>query len=149
LGTPEHGHRVMRSRISAHDASPIDGTARKYHASVGLRLRAIGRSLAIASAALLVLCVLAGARPVYARHQLRCIDGYAAHPVGVMAGVYQCQAQGPSRAEWPQVVTTQDEVGLYLTNLNVRVFHFDFVRHTYDLFALDVPYSPRSSGSAR
>jgi hypothetical protein len=58
-----------------------------------------------------------------------------------MGGIYQCQAQGPSRADWPQVITTQDEVGLYLTNLQVRVFHFDFVQGTYLWLALGVRLS--------
>jgi len=100
------------------------------------------RTFAIALCLVLVFGFLAGARPVFAYRELRCDPGYTAHPKGLSSGVYQCEARlpDPTAIQWPQVVTTQDEVGLYLTNLHIRVFHINFVSGTYHWFALGVLY---------
>jgi hypothetical protein len=87
---------------------------------------------------------VSGARPVFARQQLDCGTGYYAQPASILAGVYQCQLRplrGPTSLgdEPRQIVTTRDEVGLYLTYLQVRVFDIDFVRGTYHWLAVGVP----------
>ena len=104
------------------------------------------RSLAVALLVLVVLGFTTGARPVFARGQLDCGTDYYAQAVTIIDGVYQCRPK-PLRlpplsgVELPQVVTTRDEVGLYLTNLQVRVFDIDFVQGTYHWLAFGVPFS--------
>jgi hypothetical protein len=108
------------------------------------RVSRIFRSLIVALVGLAVFGFAAGARPVFAYRELDCGPGNYAQPASILAGVYQClpRAGAPS---WlpppPQVVTTRDEVGLYLTRLQVRVFHVDFVEGTQYGPALGVPFS--------
>ncbi|HUQ42566.1 MAG TPA: hypothetical protein VM052_08695 [Candidatus Limnocylindrales bacterium] len=42
---------------------------------------------------------------------------------------------------FPQVVTTSDEVGLYLTNVQMRVFDIDYAHGTHHWLAFRVPLS--------
>jgi len=77
--------------------------------------------------------LLVGARPVFAYQELRCEKGYFARPVGIASGAYNCEPRPPSlppTADLPEVVTVRDEVGLYLTRLDIRVFHINFVAGT-------------------
>lgn len=102
------------------------------------------RSLTIALVVLVVFGFATGARPVFARGQLDCGSGNYAQGVGIMDGVYQCLTLAhlpPGVQPPPQIVTTQDEVGLYLTNVQVRVFDIDFVQGTYHWLAFGVPFS--------
>jgi hypothetical protein len=101
------------------------------------------RSVAIALGALVLFGFTAGARPVYAYHELRCAPGYTARPVSI-APVFQCRPAIPDQAaiQWPQVVATQHEIALYLAKLRIRVFHIDFVWGTSHWFAFDVAPPP-------
>ncbi len=102
------------------------------------------RSLTVALVVLVVFGFATGARPVFARGQLDCSSGNYAQSVTIIDGVYQCLplAHWPPGVQVPpQVVTTRDEVGLYLTNLQVRVFDIDFVQGTYHWLAFGVPFS--------
>jgi hypothetical protein len=58
-----------------------------------------------------------------------------------IAPVYQCRPPipDPTVIQWPQVVTTEDRVALYLANLRVRVFDIDYVWGTHYWLAFDVP----------
>lgn len=108
------------------------------------RVWRVVRSLTVALAILVVFGFATGARPVFARGQLDCGSGYYAQGVGIMDGVYQCLPLAhwpPSVQPPPQVVTTRDEVGLYLTNVQVRVFDIDFVQGTDHWLAFGVPFS--------
>ncbi len=100
--------------------------------------------MAVGLAVLVVFSFATGARPVFARQQLDCGLGNYAQSVGIIGGIYQCRPQPlhtPSGIRPPpQVVTTRDEVGLYLTNLQVRVFDIDFVQGTYHWLAFGVPF---------
>jgi hypothetical protein len=104
------------------------------------------RSLTIALLILVGFGVTTGARPVFARAQLDCGLGRYAQSVTIMDGIYQCRPK-PVRLpplvtnQLPQVVTTQDEVGLYLTNVQVRVFDIDFVQDTRHWLAFGIPFS--------
>jgi hypothetical protein len=101
------------------------------------------RTVALALALVIAFGFVAGARPVYAYRELRCSPGFTAQPVSI-APVYQCRPAipDPTAIQWPQVVATQHEIGLYLANLRIRVFHFDFVWGTTYWFAFDVPSPP-------
>jgi len=110
---------------------------------MGRRIRSALRSFAIALGLVVVFGFAAGARPVYAHSELRCAPGYTAQPVSI-APVYQCRPAilDPDVIQWPQTVTTRDEVGLYLANLRIRVFHINFVWGTSLWFAFDIPPAP-------
>jgi len=110
---------------------------------MGRRVRTALRSFAIALGLIVTFGLAAGARPVYAHSELRCTPGYTAQPVSI-APVYQCRPAmlDPGVIQWPQTVTTRDEVGLYLANLRVRIFHIDFVWGTDHWFAFDVSAPP-------
>lgn len=93
------------------------------------------RSFALALALVAAFAFLVGARTVYAHRELRCEEGYFPRPVGLASGVYECEPRPlrlPHSVEVPEVVTLQDEVGFYLTRLQVRVFYIDFVAGTHD-----------------
>jgi hypothetical protein len=98
--------------------------------------------------ALLVLVVIGfatGAKPLFVRGQLDCGLGFYAQGVTIIDGVYQCRPKPlrlPPRVdvELPQVVTTRDEVGLYLTNVQVRVFDIDYVLGTHHWLAFGVGF---------
>ncbi len=110
---------------------------------MGRRIRTALRSFAIALGAVVLFGFIAGARPVYAYHELRCAPGYTAQPVSI-APVSQCRPANPDPTviQWPQVVTSQHEVALYLARLRVRVFEIDFVWGTSHWFAFDVAPPP-------
>ncbi len=110
---------------------------------MGRLVRTTLRSLAIAVAIVLAFAYAAGARPVFAYSELRCTSGYTAQPVSI-APVYQCRPPipDPTTIQWPEVVTTEDEVALYLANLRVRVFDIDFVWGRYYWLAFDVSAPP-------
>ena len=106
------------------------------------RIRRVGRPFAIVVASLATLAIITGARPTYAYQQLQCERGYQPQSAGP-SGLYWCQPR-PTAApdsDRPDPVTTQHEIGLYLTNLRIRVLHVDFVSGDFQGFALDVPYS--------
>jgi len=91
------------------------------------------RSFAVALALVVAFALLVGARPVFAYEELRCEEGHFPRPMGLAGGVYQCEQRPlslPPSVELREVVTVRDEVGLYLTRLDVRVFHIDFVAGT-------------------
>lgn len=103
------------------------------------------RSLAVAVLVLVVFGFTTGAKPVFARAQLDCGLGNYAQAVTIIDGVYQCRPiplrlPPLSGVELPQVVTTRDEVGLYLTNAQVRVFDIDYVQDTHLWLAFGVPF---------
>ena len=110
---------------------------------MGRRIRTTLRSFAIALAFVAAFALAAGARPVYAYSELRCAPGYTAQPVSI-APVFACRPAipDPTVIQWPRVVATRHEIGLYLANLRIRVFHIDFVWGTSLWFAFDVPPAP-------
>ena len=110
---------------------------------MGRHIRTALRSFAIGLGLVVAFGLAAGARPVYAHSELRCAPGYTAQPVSI-APVYQCRPAipDPDVIQWPQTVTTRDEVGLYLANLRIRIFHIDFVWGTDHWFAFDVSAPP-------
>jgi hypothetical protein len=85
----------------------------------------------------------AGAKTVFVYSELRCAPDYVAYPVSI-AYAYDCRPPSPepTTIQWPAVVTTRDEVGLYLANFRVRVFHIDFAAGTDYWLAFDVPAPP-------
>jgi hypothetical protein len=98
----------------------------------------------VAVAVVLVFGFATGARPVFARQQLDCGTGYYVQSVSILDGFYQCRPRplrGPTSLgdQLPQIVTTRDEAGLYLTNLQLRVFNIDFVQDRHEWLALGVP----------
>ncbi len=101
------------------------------------------RAFAIALAFVIALGFAAGARPVYTYRELRCAPGYTAQPVSI-APVSVCRPANPDATaiQWPQVVATQHEIALYLTNLRVRVFDIDFVWGTSHWLAFDIAPPP-------
>jgi len=101
------------------------------------------RAFTISLALVVAFGYAAGARAVFAYNELHCQPGLTAQPVSI-APVFVCRPQfpDPTTIQWPQVVTTQDEVGLYLANLRIRIFHIDFVWGTDHWFAFDVPAPP-------
>ena len=106
------------------------------------RIRRVGRAFAIVVASLVTLAIITGARPTYAYQQLQCERGYQPQSAGP-SGLYWCQPRplaAPDAAR-PDPVTTQHEVGLYLTNLDIRVFHVDFVSGDLQGFALGIRYA--------
>jgi hypothetical protein len=110
---------------------------------MGRRLRTALRSIAIALCAVVLFGVVAGARPVYGYHEMRCDPGYTAQPVSI-APVSVCRPANPdpTAIQWPQVVATQHEIALYLANFRVRVFHIDFVWDRSEWLAFDVAPPP-------
>ena len=96
---------------------------------------------AVALLSLVLFGVITGARPVFAYHELRCPEGQMARGVSLAAWVVRCEPVSPGLPPSftpPRTATTQDEVGLYLTNLQMRVFHIDFVAGTYEGVAFGV-----------
>ncbi len=92
------------------------------------------RSVAIALLIVVALSLITGARPVSAYREMRCEPGYFPRSITLVSGVYVCEPRPvnrPGPIELPETVTVQDEVGLYLTRLQIRVFHFNFVAGTY------------------
>jgi hypothetical protein len=104
------------------------------------RIRKTFRASATALALLVAFGFAAGARSVFAHSELRCTSGYTAQPVSI-APVYQCRPAiaDPTVIQWPQVVTTEDRVALYLANLRIRVFDLDYVWGRHYWLAFDVP----------
>jgi hypothetical protein len=109
---------------------------------MGRRIRTTVRAILISLALVLAFGYAAGARSVFRYSELRCASGYTAQPVSI-APVYQCRPPipDPTVIQWPEVVTTEDEVGLYLANLRVRVFDIDFAGGSSHWFAFNVPPS--------
>ena len=107
---------------------------------MGGRIRTTLRAILIALALVLAFGYAAGARSVFRYSELRCAPGYTAQPVSI-ARVYQCRPPipDPTVIQWPDVVTTEDEVGLSLANLRIRVFDIDFAGGTSHWFAFNVP----------
>ena len=86
----------------------------------------------------------AGIRPVILFTEFKCPSGYVQRPVGLIGGVYACQQPGPIPADEVGVNptiggTTQRELGLFLANLHVRLFDFNFEQDNYLWFAVGVP----------
>lgn len=110
---------------------------------MGRRRRTALRSITITLGAVALFGLVAGAKPVYAYHQMRCDPGYTAQPVSI-APVFACRAANtdPTAIQWPQAVATQHEIALYLAKLRVRVFHIDFVWGTSGRLAFDVAPPP-------
>jgi len=97
------------------------------------------RSFAFALALVAAFAFLVGARPVFAYRELQCEVGHFPRAKGLASGVYVCEPRPPSLPPSVEVpVTIRDEVGLYLTRLDVRVFHIDFVAGTWHGPALGV-----------
>ena len=106
------------------------------------RVRTALRSVAIALGAVVLFGFAVGARPVYAYQELRCAPGYTAQPVSIAAVACRPESPDPTAIQWPDVVTTRDEVALYLANLRVRVFDIDFAAGTQHWLAFDVSAPP-------
>ena len=108
------------------------------------RIRRTGRAFVIALVLVVAFGYAAGAKTVFVYSELRCAPGYVAWPVSIASYAYECRppAPDPTTIQWPAVVTTRDEVGLYLANMRVRVFHIDFVAGTEHWLAFDVPSPP-------
>jgi len=75
----------------------------------------------------LVLALFAlGVRPVVDYRDLACADGYGARPVSIAYWAVQCQAND-EHMTWPRSVPIARDVGLFLANVDLRVFHVDFL----------------------
>src|SRR5438067_8713935 len=97
------------------------------------------RTFAIAVVLVVAFAYAAGAKPMFAYSELRCAAGYTAQPASPIG--YECRPSmpDPTTIQWSAVVTTQDEVGLYLANPRVRVFHIDFASGVQEWLAFGVP----------
>ncbi len=100
------------------------------------RIRKTFRAFVIALALVVAFAYVAGARTVFVYREFRCAPGYVAS--------YECRppAPDPTAIQWPEAVTTRDEVALYLANFHVRVFHMDFAAGTTYWLAFDVAAPP-------
>jgi hypothetical protein len=110
---------------------------------MAVRIRRTARAFGVALVLVVAFGYAAGAKTLFAYSELRCAPGYTAQPASIIS--YECRPAwppDPTTIQWPAVVTTQDEVGLYLTNLRVRVFHIDFVSGVEYWLAFDVPPPP-------
>jgi hypothetical protein len=94
---------------------------------------------------LVAVAYVVGFKPVITWAEIGCPPGYSEQPVSIMGGVFWCVP--PGRA--PQVElqslpmgSRQRQVGLYLANLNVRVFDCDFEQGNCLWLASNVPPSP-------
>ena len=104
------------------------------------RIRRTARAVGVTLVLLGAFAYGTGAKPFFAYSELRCPAGYTAQPASVMS--YECRPASPpdpTTIQSSAVVTTQDEVGLYLANPRVRVFHMDFVSGVEEWLAFDVP----------
>jgi hypothetical protein len=106
------------------------------------RIRRTVRAFAIALVLVVAFGYAAGAKTVFVSSELRCASGYTAQPASLIS--YECRPaiSDPTTIQWRQVVTTRDEVGLYLANLRVRVFDIDFASGTEHWLGFDVPAPP-------
>src|SRR5687767_2867867 len=98
------------------------------------RMPRLLRSVAIALLVIVAFSLMTGARVISAYRELRCEPGYWPRGMTLMSGIYRCEPRPvnpPEPVELPQVAVAQDEFGLYLTRLQVRVFYIDFVGGTY------------------
>ena len=98
------------------------------------------RATAVTLLVIAVAAFVLGARVVAKRDVFRCEDGSVAVPVGIMDGVYQCQTL-PDNSGRRQTVMTRDEVALYLTNVQVRVFDLDFASGVHHWVEFGIPFS--------
>jgi hypothetical protein len=106
------------------------------------RIRRTVRAFGIALLLVVAFGYAAGAKTVFVSSELRCAPGYTAQPASLIS--YECRpaVSDATTIQWRPVVATRDEVGLYLANLRVRVFHIDFVAGTNHWLAFDVPAPP-------
>ena len=104
------------------------------------RIRSTARAFAISSVLVVAFGYAAGPRAVFEYSELRCPPGLTAQPVSI-APVFVCRPQfpDPTTIQWPEVVTTEDRVALYLANIRVRVFDLDYVWDRHGWLAFDVP----------
>jgi hypothetical protein len=109
---------------------------------MGRRIRTALRAFAVVLAFVVAFGFAAGARPVYAYRELRCLPGDTAQPVSIAAFACRPENPDPTAVQWPRVVATQQEIALYLANLRVRVFDIDFVGGTYGGLVFDVAPPP-------
>lgn len=96
------------------------------------------RSVAIALHVVVAFSLVTGARLIYAYRELSCEPGHFPRPMSISRDAYHCEARPanlPEPGELPEVAVLQDEVGLYLTHLQVRDFYIDFVAGTFHGFA--------------
>ncbi len=99
--------------------------------------------LRVVLAALVVVAIgiAVGFKPVYVYEELRCAPGFTVQPVSISVSV--CKPQPPdAEIAWPSSAVVRHEIGLYLANLRVRVFHFDFGSYGQHWLAFDVPAPP-------
>ena len=87
------------------------------------RIRKTFSAFVIVLAFVVAFAYVAGARTVFVSSELRCGPGYTAQPASLSS--YECRPaiSDATTIQWRPVVATRDEVGLYLANLRVRVFH--------------------------
>jgi hypothetical protein len=94
---------------------------------------------------LAVVAYVVGLKPVTRWAEVACPPGYTEQPVSVQSGVYRCippgGAAGLDLNRLPGG-SRQREVGLYLANLNVRVFDCDFEQGNCLWLASNVPPPP-------
>ncbi len=90
------------------------------------------------SVALVVLAFAAGPRLIVDYRDLNCPEGYVARPVSIAYWAVQCE---PDRGavSGPRSVAISREVGLFMTNANVRVFDVDFIAGNVLGPAVNVP----------
>jgi len=101
--------------------------------------------LAVWFALLVGAAYLVGFKPVFAFTEVSCPPTYTEQPVGIQGGIYRCIPPGGAAGVDPRsllVGSRQREIGLYLANLNVRVFDFDIEQGNYHWFARGVPPPP-------
>ena len=88
---------------------------------------------------------VAGFKPAVTWTEVACPSGFTEQPVSIMSGVYRCippgGAAGADLRGLPHG-SRQRQVGLYLANLNVRVFDCDFEQGHCLWLASNVPPPP-------
>lgn len=88
---------------------------------------------------IVALAYVAGPRPVFLFSEFTCPTGSVERPVGLLGGVSVCAPPGEIAPNPYVGGVPQREIGLYLTNLHVRLFDFDLEADNYLGFAVGVP----------
>jgi hypothetical protein len=90
------------------------------------------KRLALVAALLAASASVLGFRVVWVFSEWPCPPAHIAQPVGLMGGVWRCLPIGvtppPGDEEWWNnlpVASREHTVGVYLTNVNVRLFLYD------------------------
>ena len=100
---------------------------------------------AVVVGVLVAVAYVVGFKPVITWAEVACPPRYTEQPVSIQSGVYRCIPPGGAAGVDLQGLpggSRQREVGLYLANLNVRVFDCDFEQGHCLWLARGVPPPP-------